>query len=111
MELQRCERRHVNHFVVDYLRRDGLLLVRLISKNVGELTAAELLCALWNRHGTMLSVDPTATEATDSKDARTGRRRKQLTGHGVAGDVSKTLHSLSAANEGHDGSVRNDHGV
>ena len=104
VELDRCDWRHVNRFVVDYLRRDGLLLVRLVSKNVGELTAAELLCALWNRHGTTFSVDPTAAAAAaagDSKDGRTGRRRK-LAAHRAAGDGSRT--QRLAAND--DGPVR-----
>jgi len=41
----------VGRFVVNYLRRDGLLLVRLIGNNVSQLAAGQLLSALWNRHG------------------------------------------------------------
>jgi len=69
---------------------DGLLLVRLVSNNVSELTGAELLCALWSghgvtgaellcalwsRHGATLDVD--APAGGDLKDARTQRLRRK----------------------------------
>ena len=34
-------------FAITYLRRDGLFILRLISKNAGDLVAAEMLVALW----------------------------------------------------------------
>ena len=85
-----------------HANRDGLLLVRLVSKNVGELTAAELLCALWNRHGSALSVDHAAEGDDTKKDGRTGwRRRRQLAAatHRAANDVGKSVRSASAADE------------
>jgi len=97
--LERCDWRHVNRFVVDYLRRDGLLLVRLVRKNVGDLTAAELLCALWNRHAAAFSVE-------DSMDARTGRRRKQQAARRTPGDGGKTLHPPTTAANENDAPVR-----
>jgi len=99
VEFGPCDWRQVNRFVVDYLRRDGLLVIRLISKNVSELTAAELLCALWNRHGATLSVDST-TATADWKYGRTGRRKKQLSSTARRNNgANKTLHPASAANE------------
>ena len=38
-------------FVENYLRRDGLLIVRLMANNVGELAAAETLAGLWENYG------------------------------------------------------------
>ena len=38
-------------FVECYLRRDGLLIVRLLAINVGELAAAETLAGLWENYG------------------------------------------------------------
>jgi len=38
-------------FVENYLRRDGLLIVRLMASNVGELAAAETLAGLWENYG------------------------------------------------------------
>jgi len=38
-------------FVENYLRRDGLLVVRLMATNVGELAAAETLAGLWENYG------------------------------------------------------------
>ena len=38
----------VEAFVVDYLQRDGVFLVRLVARNSSELIAAELVCGLWN---------------------------------------------------------------
>ena len=38
-------------FVECYLRRDGLLIIRLMALNVGELAAAETLAGLWENYG------------------------------------------------------------
>lgn len=38
-------------FVENYLRRDGLLIVRLMATNVSELAAAETLAGLWENYG------------------------------------------------------------
>lgn len=37
----------VAKFVKDYLRRDGTFIIRLVSKNAGDMIAAELICGLW----------------------------------------------------------------
>lgn len=42
----------VTKFVRHFLRRDGLLLVRLVGKNSSDLIAAELLCGLWKHYKT-----------------------------------------------------------
>ena len=37
-------------FTENYLRRDGLFLIRLIGQNIGEVVAGETLCGLWNNY-------------------------------------------------------------
>ena len=37
-------------FTENYLRRDGLFLLRLIGNNIGEVVAGETLCGLWNNY-------------------------------------------------------------
>jgi len=52
--VDRSERRDpkvIRRFTREYLRRDGLLVSRLIAKNSGELIAAEVLCGLWQNYG------------------------------------------------------------
>lgn len=38
----------IERFVVDYLRRDGCFIVRLVAKNTSDLIAAELISGLWD---------------------------------------------------------------
>ena len=70
--------------------------MRLVSKNVGQLTGAELLCALWNRHAATINVDVAPPGGDETKDkGRSWRRRKlQLAaaggGGGHHGDVKRT---------------------
>ena len=40
-------RQRVRHFVINYLRQDGVFVVRLVGLNASELVAAELLSELW----------------------------------------------------------------
>lgn len=42
------ERRLVTEFTNIYLRQDGVFVLRMVSKHVNDLTAAELVCALWD---------------------------------------------------------------
>ena len=37
-------------FTENYLRRDGMFILRLIGMNMGEVVAAETLCGLWNNY-------------------------------------------------------------
>jgi len=37
-------------FTENYLRRDGMFIVRLIGMNMGEVVAGEVLCGLWNNY-------------------------------------------------------------
>jgi len=37
-------------FTQNYLRRDGMFIVRLIGMNMGEVVAGEVLCGLWNNY-------------------------------------------------------------
>ena len=37
-------------FTENYLRRDGLFIIRLIGLNLGEVVAGEALCGLWNNY-------------------------------------------------------------
>ena len=50
MDLGKRELKNVKKFTESYLRRDGLLIVRLISKNAGDMIAAEMLFGLWANH-------------------------------------------------------------
>ena len=60
----------VRKFTQLYLRRDGVFLVRLISSNVGELVAAEILTALWDNYGPgRRSVAENPTRKRDAKNA------------------------------------------
>lgn len=40
----------IEKFVVDYLRRDGCFIVRLVAKNTSDLIAAELISGLWDHY-------------------------------------------------------------
>jgi len=37
-------------FTENYLRRDGLFVIRMIGMNVGDVAAGEVLCGLWNNY-------------------------------------------------------------
>ena len=37
-------------FTENYLRRDGLFVIRMIGLNVGDVVAGEVLCGLWNNY-------------------------------------------------------------
>ncbi|KAK2154474.1 hypothetical protein LSH36_268g02028 [Paralvinella palmiformis] len=41
----------VKRFTENYLKRDGMFMLRLISCNVGNLAASEVLCGLWDNFG------------------------------------------------------------
>ena len=51
MELNKRDYKAVKKFTEHYLRRDGLLIIRLVAKNAGDLIAAELLHGLWLNYG------------------------------------------------------------
>ena len=34
-------------FVLKFLKKDGVFLIRMIAENTSEMIAAELICALW----------------------------------------------------------------
>ena len=51
MQAENRDKMVIRKFAENYLRRDGLFLVRMISKNAGELTAVEILCGLWDNYG------------------------------------------------------------
>lgn len=37
-------------FTENYLRRDGMFILRLIGMNMGEVVSGETLCGLWNNY-------------------------------------------------------------
>lgn len=41
----------MTRFTTDYLRRDGLFVIRLVAMNMGEIVAAEVLTSLWHNYG------------------------------------------------------------
>ena len=49
-KIQRVSDEKIDKFVTKYLRRDGLFILRLVSKNSSDLIAAELLCGLWDHY-------------------------------------------------------------
>ena len=68
MNLQEHEFDTVKKFAGKYLRRDGLLILRLISKNAGDIIAAEILHGLWlNFLPNSRGKKGTVIEMTDSK--------------------------------------------
>lgn len=42
------DRKYVVKFVDDYLRQDGVLIIRLIGHNTNALTVTEFVCSLWD---------------------------------------------------------------
>ena len=46
-KLHHASDKTVNRFVRDYLRRDGLFIIRLVTKNASDLIAAELIAGLF----------------------------------------------------------------
>ena len=40
----------LRRFLREYLRQDGIFLLRLIGKNAGEITVAEVAAALWDHY-------------------------------------------------------------
>ena len=51
--MEACQRDNsvIRKFTEHYLRRDGMFLLRLVSKNAGDLVAMELLGGLWGNYG------------------------------------------------------------
>ena len=64
---------HLKRFVQDYLRRDGLFLLRLVSKNAGDLIASELLCGLWENYGPKHRLLEEGGSRSGSRCARAGQ--------------------------------------
>ena len=55
-KLDENKKEYVRPFVHNYLRRDGVFLIRLVAKNSSDIIAAELICGLWDQYiGTRLS--------------------------------------------------------
>jgi len=63
-------------FVHVYLRRDGLFVLRLVSKNAGVLVSTELLAGLWNAYS--LSHRQTLPTGADSGARSNGCGMKRL---------------------------------
>ncbi len=77
MDFNKREAKTIKKFTECYLRRDGILIVRLIAKNAGELIAAEVLNGLWTNYG------PDRRAFGSSSDSRGDRKRQgQGQGHG-----------------------------
>ncbi|KAK2140718.1 hypothetical protein NP493_5625g00004 [Ridgeia piscesae] len=49
--INKREHRATREFTESYLRRDGLLIVRLVANNAGGLVAADVLHGLWTNYG------------------------------------------------------------
>ncbi|ESO06868.1 hypothetical protein HELRODRAFT_170896 [Helobdella robusta] len=60
-------------FAENYLRRDGMFIVRLIGINMGEVVAGEVICGLWNNYSLeRRSIAEKPGRKTISKTGRTG---------------------------------------
>lgn len=51
IDFHKRESKAARKFTESYLRRDGVLIVRLVGKNAGDMVAAELLHGLWLNYG------------------------------------------------------------
>lgn len=60
-------------FTENYLRRDGMFILRLISMNMGEVVAGEALCGLWNNYNPEKRI-------IAEKPGRRGMGKSQITG-------------------------------
>lgn len=49
-DIQFREHGVLQKFTENYLRRDGMFLLRLVSMNIGEVVAGETLCGLWSNY-------------------------------------------------------------
>jgi len=87
-------------FVENYLRRDGLLIVRLIATNVGELAAAETLAGLWENYGPdkrQLGPQPAPARRPDHP-ASAGLKRRR---HGAAAATQNANVTVQALQSKH----------
>ena len=67
-------------FIENYLRRDGMFIVRLIGSNMGEVVAGEVICGLWDNYN--LERRRPITEhpgrKTLDKSRQKGRKRMEM---------------------------------
>lgn len=68
MEVGQRNAAALKKFAVTYLRRDGLFILRLISKNAGDLVAAEMLVSLWEGFMPSASIRARREDTPDSTD-------------------------------------------
>lgn len=59
-------------FTQNYLRRDGMLILRLIGMNMGDLVAAEIICRLWNSYSSDGQMMSKGNKRTTSKIYQNG---------------------------------------
>lgn len=71
-------------FTENYLRRDGLFLLRMIGNNIGEIVAGETLCGLWNNYSPERRL---IAEKPGRKHAKSGPARQNGGGGGQRMEV------------------------
>lgn len=49
--MTRKDTKTVRKFIENYLKRDGLFILRIVANNAGAIVAAEVLSGLWNKYG------------------------------------------------------------
>ena len=59
----------LKQFTQSYLQRDGLLILRLVSKNAGDIIAAELLLGLWKNYAPKLKNNSNKSKRKKNKRA------------------------------------------
>jgi len=74
-------------FTENYLRRDGLFVIRMIGLNVGDVAAGEVLCGLWNNY----SPERRMLAERISKRISSGSAKAHLNGSASAAARSDSL--------------------
>lgn len=65
-------------FTENYLRRDGMFILRLIGMNMGEVVAGEALCGLWNNYSPERRLVAEKTGRKKSAKNRQSSRRMEV---------------------------------
>ena len=75
------DRRKSDEFIDNYLRQDGVFLMRLLSASTNGLTAMELTAALWDRYFSKPQITPQSARATEASNNNVTRRHAVSNGN------------------------------
>jgi hypothetical protein len=88
---EQTPKKHLEDFVENYCRQDGLLLLRIIKKNTNNVIAGEVICTLWNNWKVMPQIQFNTSLESDNGgrimglDSQTPLKQKDL------GEVNEKL--------------------